>query len=203
MILASMHERLARALARRAGIRAFRFFRRDIKPGADVFAPTAIELRILREPDVLQHCGKPDLDLEPGRVRTAFARGDVCAAAFESGALVGYCWFAFAPLPHLDGVWVEFHEAGVWVYKSLVLPSHRGRGIAPALYRFTDRMCAERNRRFSIVCVETHNRPSIAAVLRSGYAPAGHAGYLLRGRSLWRWSMRATKRIALHFYLPA
>ena len=157
---------------------------------------------MLWEPDVLQYCATPGLDLEPARVRAAFARGDVCAAAFDSGALVGYCWFAFAPVPHLDGVWVDFHEEGVWMYKSLVLPSHRGRGIAPALYRATDRLGTQRGRRFLVSCVETHNRPSIAAK-RTGYAHSGYAGYLRRGASLWTWSTPAVKRIALHFYLPA
>jgi GNAT superfamily N-acetyltransferase len=133
----------------------------------------------------------------------AFARGDLCAGAYEADELVGYCWFAFAPSPHLDGVWVDFHEEGVWTYKSLVLPSHRGRGIAPALYRFTDGLCIERRRKFSISCIETHNRSSISAILRSGYTPAGYAAYLRRGSTLMPWISPDARGMAVRFYVPA
>lgn len=34
--------------------------------------------------------------------------------------------------------WADFHNEAVWIYKSLVLPSHRGRAIAQALYRVID-----------------------------------------------------------------
>jgi GNAT superfamily N-acetyltransferase len=193
---------MMRMLGRRAGIRAFRFFRRSLDPEAPAVSLPGLELRVLREPDIAEYYARPELDLQSGKVRAAFARGDLCDGAFEGRQLVGYCWFAFAPLPHLDGVWVDFHTRGVWMYKSLVLPSHRGRGIAPALYRFTDRLCAERGRGFSISCIETHNRPSIAAIRRTGYAPAGYAGYFCRERRLLPFSSPAAQDMSVRFYMP-
>ncbi len=97
---------------------------------------------------MLPLCRDPQFDLSEDKVSAAYARGDLCVAAFDAGSPVGYCWFAFAPVPHLDGVWVEFHADAVWTHKSLVLPSHRGRGVAPALYRFADAVCVEHHRSF-------------------------------------------------------
>ena len=192
-----------RLLSRRAGFRAFRFFRRALDPEAPVPSLSRLELRALREADLEPYFRRPEMDLQAEKVKAAFARGDLCDGAFEGGRLVGYCWFGFAPTPHLDRVWVDFHGKGVWMYKSLVLPSHRGRGIAPALYRFTDRLCAERGRSFSISCIETHNRPSIAAIRRTGYAPAGYAGYFWRGNSVLQLSSRAVRDMSIRFFVPA
>lgn len=200
---ASLHERLAGVLARRAGLRAFRFFRRTLDPATPATVPRGLELRVVWEGDLARLCRRAELDFKPEKLEAAYARGDLCAGAYESGELVGYCWFAFAPSPHLDGVWVDFHEEGVWMYKSLVLPSHRGRGVAPALYRFTDALCAERGRKFSISCIETHNRPSISAILRSGYAAAGYAAYLRQASTLLPWVSPDARRMAVRFYIPS
>jgi GNAT superfamily N-acetyltransferase len=142
----SVHERLARGFARHAGLRAFRFFRRALDPATPATLPGGVEVRMLGEEDAARVCQRPELDLTAEKVAAAYARGDLCAGAYDSGALVAYCWFAFAPAPHLDGVWADFHRQGVWIYKSLVLPSHRGRGIAPPLYSFNHRLCVERGR---------------------------------------------------------
>jgi GNAT superfamily N-acetyltransferase len=193
---------LMRTLGRRAGLRAFRFFRRPLDPEAPGASVPGLDVRVLREPDLKEYCGRPELDLKAANVRAAFERGDLCDGAFEGGQLVGYCWFAFSPAPHLDGVWVDFHKKGVWMYKSLVLPSHRGRGIAPALYRYTDRMCTDRGRSFSISCIESHNLSSIAAIRRTGYTPAGYAGYLCRGATVLPCSSTGVRDMSIRFYMP-
>jgi GNAT superfamily N-acetyltransferase len=201
-MLASVHTRLATGLARRAGLRVFRFFRRALDPARTATVPAGLEMRMLSEADVGPLCRRPELDLRPEKVADAYERGDLCAGAYAAGELVGYCWFAFAPVPHLDSVWVDFHQQGVWMYKSLVLPSQRGRGVAPALYRFTDRLCVERGRTFSISCIESHNRPSIAAIRRAGYAPSGYGGYLARGRKALTFMSPAAKAMAVRFFIP-
>lgn len=198
----SLYARVARALARRAGLRVFRFFGRPLDTTVPATVPAGLALRVLSEPQVLELCGQPELDLQPGAVSAAYARGDLCVAAFDASAAVGYCWIAFAPLPHLDGVWVSFHRRVAWTYKSLVRPSHRGRGIAPALYRFADSDCRERGRRDSVICVESHNRPSVSAALRTGYAPAGYGSYLLRGARVVAWCSPAAEGAGVLFFLP-
>ena len=165
--------------------------------------PGGLQVRVLWERDLARLCHRTELDLTAEKVAAAHARGDLCAGAYDKGELVGYCWFAFAPAPHLDGVWVDFHPQGVWMYKSLVLPSHRGRGIAPALYRFTDALCVERGRSFSISCIESHNRASIAAIRHTGYEPAGYAGYLRRGTGVLPFTSLEAGKMAVRFFIPA
>ena len=195
--------RLRRALANRAGIRFFRFFSRDLSERTDYPEPAGITLDVLSQADVLEHCNDAALDLRAGMVGQAYARGDVCVGAFEDNELVGYCWLAFAPVPHLDGVWVRFADSVAWTYKSLVRPASRGRGIAAALYTAGDAVCAERERRYSVICVESHNQPSVQAALRAGYKPGGYGGYVLRAMPLLTWCTPAAKSHGVGFYLPS
>ena len=110
--------RVMRALSRRAGLRVFQFFVRDLQNGRPDDAPAGIQRRLLWERDVLAMCGDRELDLREDAVRKAYSRGDVCVGAFHGGAVAGYCWLAFAPVHHLEGVWVEFDRSVVWTYKA-------------------------------------------------------------------------------------
>lgn len=197
-----MHQRLMSALARRAGLRVFRFFSRRLESGDPAAKAGGLRLRLLGEPEALALCKDPDVDLSADKVRVAYARGDLCVGAFDADQLAGYCWLAFSPLPHLDGVWVGFHAQAAWTYKSFVRPAQRGRGVAAELYRFADSACIERDRRFSIICVESHNRPSISAALRAGYESAGWAAYLRHGSKLLAWYSPAARCRAVRFFDP-
>lgn len=195
---------IAERILRRAsglGIRFFRFFDREIHPGSPPRHAT-LELSYATELQLVDLCGRAELDLRTASVAAAFERGDVCVVAYEGGRLAGYCWLAFAPLPHLDGVWVRFAADAVWTYKSLVLPAFRGRGIAPLLYRFADQRCLERQRRCSVICVESHNASSISAALKAGYAHAGSAGYLRRGGLFFDWYSTPIRRDGASFFVP-
>lgn len=198
----TLHGRIARALARRAGVRIFRLFGRALRAAGPVPAREGLHLRVLEMPAVNALAADPELDLAAERVNEAYARGDACAAAFKGGELAGYCWFAFSPLPHLDGVWVDFAPDVVWIYKSFVRPAHRGKGVAPALYGFADILGPGRGRGSALICVETHNGASIAAARRSGHASAGSAAYRVRQGSVSAWYSPEARRRALRFYLP-
>jgi GNAT superfamily N-acetyltransferase len=198
----TLYRRLMGALARRAGVRAFRFFRRPLDPSAAVELP-GIQLRQLAEQEALSLASDPELDLAADMVRRAFAAGDLCVGAFDGSRLAGYCWLAFAPVPHLDGVWVDFHGDAVWTYKSYVRPSDRSRGIAAALYRAADAACAERGRRFSILCVESHNGASIRAARKALYADAGRAAYVKARDSLLTWCSSSARRLGVRMFVPS
>jgi GNAT superfamily N-acetyltransferase len=198
-----MYRWIASMLSRRAGVRLFRFYSRRLGPAEATLPPQGVELRTLSAGDARALCESPALDLAPDNVSAAYARGDVCVGALIAGRLAGYCWLAFGPLHHLDGVWVQFDARTAWIYKSLVLPEHRGRGIAAALYRFAGPLSIERRRESAIICMEDHNQSSIAAARRAGYTAAGRAGYWLRGTQLRVWRSPAVKRAAVRFYLPA
>ncbi len=192
--------RLSGALARRTGLRLFRLFSRKL--GAEVPAVTGLVLRMVRKDEALAHCTDSELDLRAAGVEQAFARGDFCVGAYEGARLAGYCWLALSPLPHLDGIWVAIGPHAVWTYKSLVRPAYRGRGIAPALYRFADAACRQRGRSQSLLCVEAHNTPSVAAGLRAGYAPSGWAAWLRRDARLRAWYSPALTPLGVRFFLP-
>lgn len=190
-----------RQLARRAGFRLFRLFSRPLEAEGRG-APAGLDFGLIGEEEALELCNDPALDLRPDSVRQAFARGDQCVRAIDGGILAGYCWLAFAPLQHLDGVWVECGRNAVWTYKSLVRPSHRGRGIAPALYRFADAHCRARGRSVSVLCIEDHNAPSARAALNAGYAHAGYAAYLRGRNGVSAWYSGPVRRLGVRFYLP-
>lgn len=193
------YARLMRALARRAGLRVFRFFSRPLD--APAVALPGLTLRLLGEAELLRACADPQLELREEGIRAAHARGDLCVGALDGETVAGYCWLAFSPVHHLDGVWVRFGTESVWTYKSLVRPSYRSRGIAPAVYRFADDLCRQRGRSSSILCVEDHNAPSSAAALRAGYTPSGRAAWLRRGR-FRAWYSRAVADRGVRFYCP-
>jgi GNAT superfamily N-acetyltransferase len=194
-----VHAAPAGWLARR-GVRLFKLLARPV--GADAPPdPGALQPRVLDEHDVLRLC-HPSLDLRPDAVRAAYARGDLFLGAFSADALCGYCWVAFRPLPHLDGVWVRFSERVAWIYKSFVLPSHRGQGIAATLYRFAQRPAADRGCLRLAICMESRNRASVRAAQRAGFLDAGYGGYVRCGPLFRAWCSRPARNLGVEFLLP-
>ena len=187
-------------LARHAGLRVFRVFGRRLEPQARV-AGRGLDYRLLSKRDLLPLCADASLDLSPSKVRAAYGRGDLCVGAFERGVLAGYCWFALAAAPHLDRAWLEFPPHVVYTYKSYVRPAFRGRGIAAAMYRVADGLFLGRGRTHAVICVESHNWPSIAAARRSAFAAAGYAAYV-GGARLRAWCSRAAAAYGLRFFVP-
>jgi len=198
--MTSPYVRVMSRLGWQAGVRVFRIFGRRLRAWAGAAAPR-VDCRLLPEREVLALCADPVLELVPSKVQAAYRRGDLCAGAFQDGELAGYCWFALSPSPLMDGAWLEFPDQVVYTYKSYVRPGFRGRGIAAALYGFADAHFLERGRTHAVLCVESHNRPSIAAARRSGFAEAGYAAYLAGGR-LGAWRSRAAAGYGLRFFVP-
>ena len=198
--MTSPYVRVMSRLGWQAGVRVFRIFGRRLRAWAGAAAPR-VDCRLLPEREVLALCADPVLELVPSKVQAAYRRGDLCVGAFQDGELAGYCWFALSPSPLMDGAWLEFPDQVVYTYKSYVRPAFRGRGIAAALYGFADAHFLERGRTHAVLCVESHNRPSIAAARRSGFAEAGYAAYLAGGR-LGAWRSRAAAGYGLRFFVP-
>ena len=198
--MTSTYVRVMSRLGRHTGLRVFRVFGRRLRTRVAAPAPR-VDCRLLKEREVLALCADPTLDLLPAKVQAAYARGDLCVAAYQDGVFAGYCWFALSPAPHMDGAWLEFPDHVVYTYKSYVRPAFRGHGVAPALYRFADALFLQQGRTHAVLCVETHNQPSIAAARRSGFADAGYAAYL-GGARLRAWRSRAAAGYGLRFFVP-
>jgi GNAT superfamily N-acetyltransferase len=191
-----------RRLARHAGLRWFRFFERPLDQAAPHGAQhEPLQIRFVPPGEIGALWRDRELDVREEMARGASDRGDLCVAAYDGPIIAGYCWHAFTPIPHLDGVWVRFARHVAWPYKSFVRRSYRGRGIARRLYRFADPAGVERGRNTSVICVEAHNAPSVAAALRAGYRDAGGAGYLRRGSLFRDWYSAPVRRLGVSFYL--
>lgn len=195
------YARVMSRLARHAAMRVFRIFDRRLDVRTDDTLG-ALEYRFLLAREVLILCADASLGLAPANVQAACSRGDVCLGAFDKGVLAGYCWFAFSPLPCMDSAWVEFPPDAVYTYKSYVLPAYRGRGIAPAMYRFPDPIWLRRGRTHAVICVESHNFASIAAAKRAGFSAAGYAAYV-GGERLRAWRSGGVAGCGMRFYAPA
>lgn len=197
-----MHERLMGSLARLAGTRVFRLFSRPLDSGQMAMRQDGLTLRILDEQDALAMCEDEDLSVESRMARHSYAAGGVCVAALDRDRAAGYCWLAFSPIPHLDGVWAEFDRESVWTYKSFVRSEYRGRGIAAALYRWADAESMERGRRLSVICVESHNRSSIRAAQKAHYRSVGLAAYLKTDNVFVQLLSPGARRSGVRFFLP-
>lgn len=195
------YARVMSRLSRYAGMRVFRIFHRPLESRTEesVGGP---EYRLLAEREVLALCADASLGMTRPNVHAAYSRGDVCLGAFDASRLVGYCWFAFSPAPHMDSAWVEFPPDVVYTYKSYVVPACRGRGIAAALYRYPDRIWLRRCRTRAMLCVESHNFPSFAAAKRAGFSPTGYAAYFGASR-LRAWRSGGVADCGMRFFAPA
>jgi GNAT superfamily N-acetyltransferase len=167
------------ALARRAHLQVFRLFKRTLGAKGGPPRDGGLEYRLMWERDVLRFCGEAELELPESKLREAYAREDLCVAALDGDRLAGYCWFAFSETSLQGPVSIAFPREVVYTYKSYVRPEYRGRGIAPKLYLYADGLLRERGRSIALIFVHSHNRASIAAARRSGFAGAGWAGYVL------------------------
>jgi GNAT superfamily N-acetyltransferase len=183
--------------ARRGGLHVFGVYCRELRAGA--VPPEDVQVRTLREAELLSYCADPDLELRERMVRSA--DGNVCVGAFCGGELAGYVWFAYEDAPHVDGVRVRVPAHAIYRFKAFVRPAFRGRGIAPRLYAGADALVARPGRRTVVNCIALQNRPSIAASLRSGDAPLGRLGYWQAGRRFVALHSREVEAFGLRFYL--
>jgi GNAT superfamily N-acetyltransferase len=192
---------LAHQLARRGRLHVLRVFSRPLDGGARSPAPPGLELRSLSLAEVRSHSRDPALALREPMISDILGRGDLCLGALEGDTLVGYLWLAYAAAPHVDGIWVKVPPRAVYLFKTFIRPSHRGRGIAPALYHAANALAARPGRDVVVSCVELHNHPSIAATLKTGNRPLGALAYWRAGPWFAAFHSPAVRRLGLRFYL--
>lgn len=187
-------------LARRGGVHLYRVFQRRLEGAAPLPFPPSYEPAALSQAEALAACADSKLDLSEPSVRAAYAAGGLCVGARQAGALIGYVWFALEAAPHVSGIWIRVPPRVIYRYKALVLPTHRGKGIAPALYRFADHLFEGMGRQAVVNCIATHNFASTAASLRSGATTLGYVGYWKRDRRFFSFHSPAVRALGLRFY---
>ena len=97
---------------------------------------------------------------------------------------------------------MAFDRGAIYIYRALVRPEYRGRGIAPALYRAADRLFLENGRRSALICIETANLSSLRAAERSGSRIAGFAAYFAAGPAFIAFSTAGARAMGFRFYRP-
>ncbi len=182
------------------GIHAWQVFARRLGAG-ELHAPPGIVLRFAPADDLRAQWSDAELEFTEGKARDAFARGEGCVGAFDGPRLVAYAWYAIEPAPHSNGLWMDFDRRAVYIYRAFVAPRYRGRGIAPALYRFADRLFLERGREIALLCIEAGNKPSLAASRHSGAHGVGYCAYWHGAGQFLSVRTSGVRHVGFRFYL--
>jgi GNAT superfamily N-acetyltransferase len=111
-------------------------------------------------------------------VDAAVERGDLCAAAFDRGILVGFMWVSFSGAPLIDELWAEVQPPFTYGYKSFVLPEYRGRRVLARMADARDQASLDRGCDYNVAYIETHNFASYRSAQYAGTRHFGFVGYL-------------------------
>ena len=197
-----MIAKLASRALSHAGIHAWQVFARRL--GAGPLAAPGVELRFAPADQLRSQWSdaEPEFKFTEAKARDAFARGEVCVGAFHGTRLVGYAWYAVEQAPHWNGLWMDFDRRAVYIYRAFVTPRYRGRGIAPALFRFADRLFLERGREIAVLCIAADNKPSLAAARRSGAHSVGYCAYWHGTGRFFSLRASGVRHVGFRFYLP-
>ena len=135
--------------------------------------------------DALAASEDPDLDLSPDFVREAFARGDVCAGAYDGDHLVAYAWKTTECVPVAGSLWIRLEKDGCrYGYKSLVLPRYRGDRLGTSVGRVSDHVFVERGITRTVSVITLSNLASLRSSFRDPKRRRiGFAGFIERGNS--------------------
>ena len=178
-LLRTLFARVTLLLQRFAGLNVhWVLARKLVRPRAGSHLPDGIAVRVIRREELLKAARDPELGMGSEFVRGALARGDTAFGAFDGDSLVCYSWHAFAPAPHVDGVWVRFDPPYQYVYNAFTRASYRGRRILAAVARYSDRYLLDRGHVAQIACTGIYNFSSLAAQKITGSRRIGLAGYV-------------------------
>jgi hypothetical protein len=179
-------------------------YRVNLRPlGRDSTAPDlpgGITLRMVPPRTLLDAVVDPELDMEPGFVRAALARGDLAFGAFDGDYLVAYVWRTFTAAPDADGLWLKVDHPYHYTYKAFTLPSYRGKRIQAAISLLCDKYLLEQGYAAEVGYSELSDFYGIAAAEFSGRRRIGFAGYAMWfGRAI-AFRTPGLKKIAVRFF---
>jgi hypothetical protein len=111
----------------------------------------------------------PDLEMSPGFVRDACARGDLCYAITRNGEIASYGWYSNRATEIFDGLTFHFETSFTYMYKGYTRPEYRGKRLhAIGMSRALDAV-ASRGFRGLVSFVDRANVASLKSVYRMGY----------------------------------
>lgn len=184
-------------IERRTGLGTFALFRAEMESEARS-ADADLTVRWLSVSEAVAAAADVELDLAPVWTRRAYSRGDRCLGAYLDGRLAGYLWTSRGHALRDERVAVRIAENAQYRFKAFVRVAHRGRGIAPALYRAANRLGAAAGMTHALLCVSPFNGPSLAAVRNSGARRVGFVVTWCFGGRVRAWRSPGAARNGLH-----
>jgi len=184
------------------GLEIFRVNTRALKAQREPAALPDITIRKVTAEELLEAANDPALELDPRFVGEALARGDLAWGAFEQGKLICYTWRATAKAPFTDGVWVRVPSTLQYGYKSYTRPSHRGRGLYPAVGRVADEQSRELGHPAMLHLVNVANVASHRSASQLGSRKVGYAGYFKFFGRRPTFRTPSARALGVELYLP-
>jgi hypothetical protein len=175
---------------------------RPLKKRSATAASDGITFRKLNAAELLAASEDHDSDLVPEFIHDALARGDLVWGAFEDGRLVGYTWRSASRAPFMDSLWVRVPQPFQYGYKSYTWPSHRGRGLYPAVGRVADEESLELGYPAMLHLVDISNIASLRAANRLGSRTAGYAGYWKALGRYFTFRTPGARRLGVELFVP-
>ncbi len=158
------------------------------------------EYRLLTESELIEFSSDPEVDMNAEKMKSNFAKGDICVGAIENGELIAYLWSACSPTKHVENLYVDFGPKARYLYKGFTRPAYRGQRIQSMLSSLADDL-SPKDRTHSITFIETHNYASIHTAKYHGNKIIGYAGYWkLFGRYIVFHS-RGARKLGFRFFI--
>lgn len=157
--------------------------RRLDTPAPDVGASHTLRV-ILLDDEQRYHELRPD---QPrGELAQRRASGALCFAAVENERVLGATWARSGggPCAYLD-LDVQVAPDEIYLFDTFVLPSQRGRRVAPAIAAAQIDYFRTHGARRIISTVLPENAASLRARARSGYVVCGWTGWIRLGSRRW------------------
>ncbi len=138
-------------------------------------SPAGYDTRVVELAELLAYARSPDLTVQ--FLEQAFGRGDVCAANFFEGQLVGFSFTGYTRARASDQLDVLIPAGFRYGYKAWTHPDHRRQNLSRLRgYVRRQTLPFERMQR-SISFVETHNYASLLHSYRHPRERALHMGF--------------------------
>lgn len=154
-------------------------------PFPDLHAALPLEITPMERDEIDAYIAFHDEDPRD-QIERRFALGEKCFVARSGGEIVCANW-ACEGGP-LSEHWIRYLRYAlpvapdeVYLYDSYTAPTHRGRGIAPALAVWILRHYAEKGYRRTTTAIVPENRTNLRARAKSGYQICGRIGYVRTG----------------------
>lgn len=159
--------------ATRLGCTVEYVFEREVTDGIPFAIPSNVEIRILRDNDLLALEHQKMTTLDATTLNAAKIRGDFCAAAFVEGKVVAYTWNTNVSVPYNAALEVRVPAGYAYGYGAFTDSRYRGFNLYPELIRRIAVESRSSGQSHRVAYVSAGNRPSLRGIMKLGYIIVG------------------------------